>query len=172
MPSPGSDQRRCGYAWRRMFVRRSATRRPHMQFIKIIAIYIDYEDKNLALSGSSASGAEVSVSGRWWIIMDDNNLFVFVIFSWFVLSFQNGRGCKGGYGTNQTSSRWFCLHHMLLSFSQLIIRNIDRLYQYLLQASSNFVVVYHVHDSVIQADLKIRKKMHSTLWQTQRVWQR
>ena len=139
MPSPGSDQRRCGYAWRRMFVRRSATRRPHMQFIKIIAIYIDYEDKNLALSGSSASGAEVSVSGRWWIIMDDNNLFVFVIFSWFVLSFQNGRGCKGGYGTNQTSSRWFCLHHMLLSFSQLIIRNIDRLYQYLLQASSNLV---------------------------------
>ena len=64
MPSPSSDQRRCGYAWRRMFVRRSATRRPHMQFIKIIAIYIDYEDKNLALSGSSASGAEVSVSGR------------------------------------------------------------------------------------------------------------
>ena len=60
MPSPSSDQRR----WRRMFVRRSTTRRPHMQFIKIIAIYIDYEDKNLALSGSSASGAEVSVSGR------------------------------------------------------------------------------------------------------------
>ena len=64
MPSPSSDQRRCGYAWRRMFVRRSATRRPHMQFIKIIVIYIDYEDKNLALSGSSASGVEVSISGR------------------------------------------------------------------------------------------------------------
>ena len=64
MPSPSSDQRRCGYAWRRMFVRRSATRRPHKQFIRIIAIYIDYEDKYLTLSGSSASGVEVSISGR------------------------------------------------------------------------------------------------------------
>ena len=63
-PSPSSDQRRCGYAWRRMFVRRSATRRPHKQFIRIIAIYIDYEDKYLTLSGSSASGVEVSISGR------------------------------------------------------------------------------------------------------------
>ena len=62
-PSPSSDQRRCGYTWRRMDIRRSATRRPHRQFIKIITNYIDYEDKNLALSGSSASGAEVSVSG-------------------------------------------------------------------------------------------------------------
>ena len=63
-PSPSSDQRRCGYTWRRMDIRRSATRRPHKQLIKIFTNYIDYEDKNLALSGSSASGVEVSLSRR------------------------------------------------------------------------------------------------------------
>ena len=78
---------------------------------------------------SGFSSSEVGFQNRELIEMMDNYL-IFIslwLFNNSDVIFQNGRGCKGGDDTNQTSSRWFVLHLHVCCYVTTHYRNIHQI---------------------------------------------